>query len=486
MGKVKQTNGKAAKAADPLTSVKKAGVTKAADSPKVKSKQVAKEVAVKAVNGKAKDLKKKKKVETESESSDSDSDSDAEDSDDSESDSESAAADSSDSDSDSDDSDSDKKPAAKKAKVAAKVEAKPATNGKATKKVAEPESSDSSDSSDDESEEVDAKKTNTKAETESSDDDSDDSSDSDKDSDSEEVEEKKPEPSKKRKAEEEVAAPLKKNKTENESGDQYTTLFAGNLGWGITDDSLYEAFKDCEGLSSARVVTDRAMQRSRGFGYVDFESHEAAKAAFEKMQGFELEGRALNLDPSKPRPAGEEPTARANDRAKQFGDQVSPESDTLFVGNLPFEVDEDAIGAFFGEVAEVKSIRLPKDPESGNPKGFGYVTFNSIDEAKSVFDAKNGAYIGEGRASRAIRLDFAGQRPPREGGGFGGGRGGGGGGFGGRGGGRGGGGFGGRGGGGRGGGGFGGRGGGGRGGGGRGGFGGGRGGKPFEGKKITF
>jgi nucleolin len=174
----------------------------------------------------------------------------------------------------------------------------------------------------------------------------------------------KAEAPKKRKAEEEVTAPVKKAKTdEAASADEYTTLFAGNLGWGITDDSLYEAFKDFEGIKGARVVTDKAMQRSRGFGYVEFETHENAKAAFEKMNGFELEGRALNLDPSKPRPAeGEAPNARANDRAKQFGDSVSPESDTLFVGNLPFEVDEDTISAFFSEVKEVKSLRLPKDP----------------------------------------------------------------------------------------------------------------------------
>lgn len=181
------------------------------------------------------------------------------------------------------------------------------------------------------------------------------------------VEEKKPESPKKRKAEEEVSTSSKKTKMEETSGDLYTTLFAGNLGWGVTDDILYETFKDCEGLSNARVVTDKAMQRSRGFGYVDFESHGAAKAAFEKMQGYELEGRALNLDPSKPRPAGEESTgARVNDRAKQFGDSVSPESDTLFVGNLPFDVDEDVVGAFFGETCEVKSIRLPKDPYVAN------------------------------------------------------------------------------------------------------------------------
>lgn len=120
--------------------------------------------------------------------------------------------------------------------------------------------------------------------------------------------------------------------------------------------------------------------------------------------------------------------------------------------------------------------------ESGRPKGFGYVTFGSVDEAKTVFQQCNGAPIGNGRMSRSIRLDFASQRPPQNGGGGGGF----GGGFGGRGGGRGG--FGGR--GGRGGGGDRGRGGrggfGGR-GGGRGGFGGGRGGgSSFAGTKVSF
>ncbi|TGJ83582.1 hypothetical protein E0Z10_g5175 [Xylaria hypoxylon] len=415
MGKTKQANGKAAKA-DPLTAVKKAGVTKATDSPKAKSKQLAKDVASKASNGKAKDLKKKKKVESSSEDSD---DSEAEaDSDSGDSDASDASdSDSAGSDSDSSDSEAEKKADPKKAKVTAKA----VTNGKAKKEVA-PES-ESSDSSDSDEEKVDANKSKGGAKVEA---DSSDSDNSEEDSDdSEEEKEKKPEPPKKRKAEEEASTPFKKTKTEETSSDAYTTLFAGNLGWGITDDILYETFKEFAGLSGARVVTDKAMQRSRGFGYVDFESHEAAKAAFDKMQGYELEGRALNLDPSKPRPAGEEtPNARANDRAKQFGDSVSPESDTLFVGNLPFEVDEDIVAAFFGETCEVKSIRLPKDPESGNPKGFGYVTFNSIEDAKTVFDAKNGAYIGEGRGSRAIRLDYAGQRPPREGGGFGGGGGG--------------------------------------------------------------
>ncbi|KAK8049705.1 RNA recognition domain-containing protein [Apiospora phragmitis] len=398
MGKsTKQATGKAAKA-DPLTSVKSAGVSK--------SKKAAKEVAPKAS---AKDLKKKKKVESQSESSDSE----------------------------------------------------------------EEESDESEESSND------------SADSEFRDDgeDSDDSSDSDA-SDSEEKEKAAEPVSKKRKADDESAAPAKKAKAENNGEEEGTTLFVGNLGWGIDDDLLYKAFEECDGLNSARVVTDKHMQRSRGFGYVDFKTAEACKAAHEKMHGFELEGRAMNLDFSKPRSDdAATPNDRANDRAQKHGDTVSPESDTLFVGNLPFDADEDMVTAFFSEAAEVKSLRLPTDPESGNRKGFGYVTFNSIDDAKSAFNAMNGGYIGEGRGSRAVRLDYASQRPPREGGGGFGGRGGGRGGFGG---GRGGGGFGGRGGGdrGRGGrGGFGGRGGG-RGGGS--GFGGGRGGGGFQGKKITF
>ncbi|KAH8675676.1 hypothetical protein BX600DRAFT_432239 [Xylariales sp. PMI_506] len=492
MGKVKQANGKSAKS-DPLTSVKKGGVSKATSTPVAKSKKLAKDVASKALKGK----KSKKDESSDSESSESseseDEESDASDDSSDESDSEAKpkgaklngkakkaepeSSDSSDSSDEEEDSDESEEEAPKPKKADKKVAAKA------------DESEDSDDSDSDESmDEADAPKNAKKADAkkEASDDSEDSEGDSDDSDDSddseEEKEEKKAEPSKKRKAEEDAATPVKKAKGEEASEDEFTTLFVGNLGWAIDDNALYEAFKDCAGLNSARVVTDKEMQRSRGFGYVDFDSQANCQAALDAMQGFELEGRGMRLDPSKPRPAeNATPGQRANERAQKHGDTVSPESDTLFVGNLPFDADEDMVSAFFGDAVAVKSLRLPTDPESGNRKGFGYVTFNSVDDAKTAFNTMNGSYIGEGRSARAVRLDFAAQRPPREGGGGGGfgGRGGGRGGFGGRGGGRGG--FGGRGGGG---GGFGGRGGGGR-GGGRGGFGG-RGGGGFQGKKISF
>jgi nucleolin len=194
---------------------------------------------------------------------------------------------------------------------------------------------------------------------ESSDDSDSDEEDSDDSDDSSEEEKTEAAPSKKRKAEEEIDEAPKKAKAEAE--DTPTTLFAGSLSWGVDDNILYEAFKQFDGLVGARVVTDKMTGKSRGFGYVDFSNAEAANKAHEAMQGAEIEGRAINLDHASSSRADSTPQSRANDRAKKHGDTVSPESDTLFVGNLPFEIDQESVREFFADVAEPTSVRLPTD-----------------------------------------------------------------------------------------------------------------------------
>jgi nucleolin len=76
------------------------------------------------------------------------------------------------------------------------------------------------------------------------------------------------------------------------------------------------------------------------------------------MQGQELDGRTLNVDYSSPRP--DRPAN--NDRASKFGDQRSAESDTVFVANLSFEVDEDTVRNEFESFGEIIGLRLPTDP----------------------------------------------------------------------------------------------------------------------------
>lgn len=108
----------------------------------------------------------------------------------------------------------------------------------------------------------------------------------------------------------------------------------------------------------------------------------------------------------------------------------------LYIGNLPYSVDDEALHSKFAEFGEVQSAKVITDRETGRSKGFGFVEMSNDNDADSAIEKLNGAeFMG-----RAMNVSEARPQAPREGGG---GRGGGGrGGFGG--GGRGGGGYGGR------------------------------------------
>lgn len=136
----------------------------------------------------------------------------------------------------------------------------------------------------------------------------------------------------------------------------------------MNDDALFEEFKSFERLLSARVVTDQNTGRSRGFGYVDFADGDAAQVAYEAKKSAELDGRVMNIDFAAPKAdkkdnGGENssPGFRSNERAKKYGDVPSEPSDTLFVGNIPWEADEESISEFFEELCKIKSLRLPTD-----------------------------------------------------------------------------------------------------------------------------
>ncbi|KAH9626747.1 hypothetical protein KSS87_022061 [Heliosperma pusillum] len=73
-------------------------------------------------------------------------------------------------------------------------------------------------------------------------------------------------------------------------------IYAGNLGWGVTTQGLRDAFSNQAGFSGAKVIYERESGRSRGFGFVSFQSEQDAQSAIIEMNGMELEGRPLRLN----------------------------------------------------------------------------------------------------------------------------------------------------------------------------------------------
>lgn len=86
-----------------------------------------------------------------------------------------------------------------------------------------------------------------------------------------------------------------------------TKLYVGNLSYNTTNDSLRDAFAQAGTVVSATVLTDRMSGRSRGFGFVEMEEADAAKA-IEMWNGKDLEGRDLRVNEA--RPMAERPPKR--------------------------------------------------------------------------------------------------------------------------------------------------------------------------------
>jgi RNA recognition motif-containing protein len=78
-------------------------------------------------------------------------------------------------------------------------------------------------------------------------------------------------------------------------------LFVGGLPFSTTDDELQQIFAAHGSVASARVITDRDTHRSKGFGFVEFESDDEGKAAEKALNGSDLGGRSLTVNEARPR-----------------------------------------------------------------------------------------------------------------------------------------------------------------------------------------
>ncbi len=78
-------------------------------------------------------------------------------------------------------------------------------------------------------------------------------------------------------------------------------LYVGNLAYSIDSSELQELFGAHGNVTSAQVISDRDTGRSKGFGFVEFESDDAAASAITAMNGKDIGGRALTVNEAKPK-----------------------------------------------------------------------------------------------------------------------------------------------------------------------------------------
>jgi cold-inducible RNA-binding protein len=77
-------------------------------------------------------------------------------------------------------------------------------------------------------------------------------------------------------------------------------LYVGNLPWSVNDQKLQEIFSAHGSVVSAKVISDKYTQRSKGFGFVEFENDDDADKAIKALNESDMEGRKIIVNEARP------------------------------------------------------------------------------------------------------------------------------------------------------------------------------------------
>lgn len=81
-------------------------------------------------------------------------------------------------------------------------------------------------------------------------------------------------------------------------------IFVGNLDFGATEDSIRTLFERYGAVDRVNIITDRETGRSRGFAFVEMSDSGQADSAIAALNGYQLDGRALNVNEARPKGEG--------------------------------------------------------------------------------------------------------------------------------------------------------------------------------------
>jgi polyadenylate-binding protein len=153
-------------------------------------------------------------------------------------------------------------------------------------------------------------------------------------------------------------------------------IFIKNLDKSIDNKAVYDTFSLFGNILSCKVALDDEGQ-SKGYGFVHFETEDAAQRAIEKVNGMLLAGKQVYVGKFQPRAA----------RQKEIGES-GKKFTNVFVKNFGEDLDKDKLDKLFEKYGEITSSAIMTDAEGKN-KGFGFVAFKEAEDAEKAVDALN-------------------------------------------------------------------------------------------------
>lgn len=147
--------------------------------------------------------------------------------------------------------------------------------------------------------------------------------------------------------------------------EQSRKLFIGGMSLETTDESLTKYFEKYGNVVDSVVIKDKNSDRSKGFGFVTYQTEEEADACMAERPHF-LDERQIDVKRAVSREESSKPGAHV---------QVKK----IFIGGIRDSIDEASLQQYFSEYGKIVECKVPFDNEQQRPKGFAFVTFDDFD-----------------------------------------------------------------------------------------------------------
>ncbi|XP_068596166.1 heterogeneous nuclear ribonucleoprotein A0-like isoform X1 [Brachionichthys hirsutus] len=156
--------------------------------------------------------------------------------------------------------------------------------------------------------------------------------------------------------------------------DQLCKLFVGGLNVDTDDDGLRKHFEQYGTLTDCVVVVNKALHRSRCFGFVTYSTPEEADAAM-AARPHTVDNNSVEVKRAVAREDANRPEALA--KVKK-----------IFVGGLKDDIDEEQLSEYFLQYGEIEKAEVISEKDTGKKRGFGFVYFNDHDAADKAVVVK--------------------------------------------------------------------------------------------------
>lgn len=154
-------------------------------------------------------------------------------------------------------------------------------------------------------------------------------------------------------------------------------VFIKNLDTAIDNKALHDTFATFGNILSCKVAQDE-FGNSKGYGFVHYETAEAASSAIKHVNGMLLNDKKVFVGHH----------IAKKDRQSKF-EEMKANFTNVYVKNIELEVTDDEFRELFGKHGDITSASISRDPETGKSRGFGFVNFVRHESAAAAVEELN-------------------------------------------------------------------------------------------------